>query len=151
MSQFSLETELSNVLRMDGPINRGPAMRWQRKNDVDCNASLNASCGPSKTPVKSASNKSLSKTPSSGESVGFKTPKSGGKFLHKKNKKCVTGPSSPEASLCGLHCVPRHDLPKHVIYVSGDTCYIFVFFLQFKFQHCLPELHIFIHPLGLKN
>lgn len=145
MSQFSLETELSNVLRMDGPINRGPAMRWQRKNDVDCNASLNASCGPSKTPVKSASNKSLSKTPSSGESVGFKTPKSGGKFLHKK---CVTGPSSPEASLCGLHCVPRHDLPKHVIYVSGDTCYIFVFFSNLNFSIvCRSFISLFI-PLA---
>jgi len=85
MSHFSLETDLSNALRMDGPISRGPVMRWQKKqNEADCNKSvnngLNASCGPSKTPVKSASNKSMSKTPSSSDSISFKTPKSGGLY-----------------------------------------------------------------------
>lgn len=84
MSHFVLESELSNALRMDGPV-RGPAMRWQRKqknegeiSNLSLNASLNASCGPSKTPMKTASNKSMSKTPSSSDSAGFKTPKSGG-------------------------------------------------------------------------
>ncbi|WAR22779.1 CDC20-like protein [Mya arenaria] len=86
MSHFSLETELASALRLDGPINRGPAMRWQRKQGEEgnqsVNMSLNASCGLGKTPVKTASinNKSMSKTPSSNGSLGYshKTPKSGG-------------------------------------------------------------------------
>jgi hypothetical protein len=88
MSQFTLEKELSNALRMDGPILKGPAMRWQRKQDMtDCNqsvnASLNASCAASKTPMKSSSaNKSMAKTPSTGGSGGHKTPKSGGKRIY---------------------------------------------------------------------
>ena len=83
MSHFSLDSEISNALRMDAPINRGPMMRWQRKQaesetNQSINASLNASCGTSKTPLKNA-NKSLTqpKTPSGG-SGGRKTPKSGG-------------------------------------------------------------------------
>lgn len=84
MSHFALEKELSSALRMDGPIYKGPAMRWQRKQDTnDCNQSvnsgLNASCGTSKTPSK-CSNKSMSKTPSTGGSGGHKTPKSGRSF-----------------------------------------------------------------------
>ncbi|XP_052256231.1 cell division cycle protein 20 homolog isoform X2 [Dreissena polymorpha] len=81
MSHFSLESELSSALRMDGPISKGPTMRWQRKQG-DCdpnqsvNASLNVSYAPGKTPVKTTSNKSLSKTPSSNGSNSHKTPRS---------------------------------------------------------------------------
>lgn len=90
MSQFVLEKELSSVLRMDGPIQRGPAMRWQRKQEAgdgnqSVNASLNASCGPSKTPMKSSSgSRSTAKTPTTGGSGGHKTPKSGGEPTRKE-------------------------------------------------------------------
>ena len=87
MTHFSLDAEISNALRMDAPISRGPMMRWQRKQaetetNQSVNASLNASCGTAKTPLKNA-NKSLtqSKTPSTGGSGGRKTPKSGGNFV----------------------------------------------------------------------
>jgi len=84
MSHFSLETELSNVLKMDGPLNRGLSAGFPRKQRDDTsqsvNMSLNVSCGPGKTPVKNVcNNKSLSKTPSSNGSLSHKTPKSGGK------------------------------------------------------------------------
>ncbi|XP_052774449.1 cell division cycle protein 20 homolog [Mya arenaria] len=99
MSHFSLETELASALRLDGPINRGPAMRWQRKQGEEgnqsVNMSLNASCGLGKTPVKTASinNKSMSKTPSSNGSLGYshKTPKSGGKKTPGKGAKTPNG------------------------------------------------------------
>lgn len=93
MSQFALEKELSSALRMDGPIHKGPAMRWQRKQDTgdgnqSVNASLNVSCGTSKTPMKSASsNRSMAKTPSTSGSGGHKTPKSGG-MVKKITKQC---------------------------------------------------------------
>ncbi|KAL4236611.1 ubiquitin-protein transferase activating protein [Mactra antiquata] len=74
---------------MDGPIYKGPAMKWQKKQDNDCNQSvnsaLNASCGPTKTPSK-CSNKSMSKTPTTGGSGGHKTPKSGKKTPGKAPK-----------------------------------------------------------------
>ncbi|XP_045160528.2 cell division cycle protein 20 homolog [Mercenaria mercenaria] len=97
MSHFALEKELSSALRMDGPIQKGPAMRWQRKQESgdgnqSVNVSLNVSCGPSKTPMKSASsNRSMAKTPSTGGSGGHKTPKSGGKKTPGKGAKTPNG------------------------------------------------------------
>lgn len=95
MTHFSFDAEISNALRMDAPVNRGPMMRWQRKQaetetNQSINASLNASCGTAKTPLK---NKSLcqSKTPSTGGSGGRKTPKSGGKKTPGKGSKTPSG------------------------------------------------------------
>ena len=86
MSHFSFDAEISNALRMDAPVNRGPMMRWQRKQaesetnqNQSVNASLNASCNTAKTPLKNKSFTQQSKTPSTGGSGGRKTPKSGGK------------------------------------------------------------------------
>ncbi|KAK3090351.1 hypothetical protein FSP39_011110 [Pinctada imbricata] len=73
MAHFNFENELNSILRMDGPLSRGPGMR---KPKTDCNQSVNSSLNSSttaKTPMKNL-NRSLGpgKTPS-------KTPKSGGK------------------------------------------------------------------------
>ncbi len=84
MSHFSLENDMSSLLRMDAPLTKGPQMRWQRKQAVEngntsrCNESaqnisLNASAS-AKTPMKVANrstNMSVNKTP--GKTPG-KTP-----------------------------------------------------------------------------
>ncbi|XP_073227761.1 cell division cycle protein 20 homolog [Porites lutea] len=69
MSHFSFETEVNNLLRLDAPMSRGPAPRWQKKSTERRRSSsapstplrnsfrLNSSKTPSKTP------KSLKKTP----------------------------------------------------------------------------------------
>ncbi|XP_064604437.1 cell division cycle protein 20 homolog isoform X2 [Liolophura sinensis] len=76
MAQFNLENEISNILRMDGALTRGPAMRWQRKqSETEPRPSqsmdnLNVSQG-TKTPRKPLS-KSSPNTPEHG--LGSKTP-----------------------------------------------------------------------------
>ncbi|KAK3602383.1 hypothetical protein CHS0354_026271 [Potamilus streckersoni] len=104
MNHFSLENEISSAVRMDAPITRGPALRWQRKmNESGADAStsgniLNVSCGPSKTPMKSM-NRSMtqSKTPSTGSSAS-KTPKSGGKSKT---------PNKPKTPIGGDRFIPN--------------------------------------------
>ena len=64
MSHFSFETEVNNLLRLDGPMNGGPAPRWQRKS-----AERRCSSAASSTPLRNSSRLNQSKTPS-------KTPKS---------------------------------------------------------------------------
>ena len=68
MSYFSFENEVSDLLRLDAPISKGPAPRWQRK-------SMDARSGSTtSTPLKNTShlNKTPSKTP---KSIAKKTPK----------------------------------------------------------------------------
>lgn len=64
MSHFSFETEVNDLLRLDGPMNRGPAPRYQRKS-----AERRCSSATSSTPTRNPSRLNSSKTPS-------KTPKS---------------------------------------------------------------------------
>lgn len=65
MSHFHFETEVNDLLRLDGPMNKGPAPRWQRKStEPRC-----SSTSTSTTPLRSSSRLNCSKTPS-------KTPKS---------------------------------------------------------------------------
>ena len=64
MSQFSFQTEVSDLLRLDAPINKGPAPRWQRKS-----TERRSSSTASSTPLRNSSRLNTSKTPS-------KTPKS---------------------------------------------------------------------------
>ena len=77
MAHFNFENELNSVLRMDGPLFKGPGMKFEKKTKVDCNQSVNSSLNMSstaKTPMKNL-NRSVgqTKTPS-------KTPKSAGKL-----------------------------------------------------------------------
>lgn len=79
MSHFNFENELNSVLRMDGPLTKGPSMRFERK--AECNQSVNSSLNVSttaKTPMKNL-NRSVNnpKTPSNA-----KTPKSSSKFFY---------------------------------------------------------------------
>lgn len=64
MSHFSFESEVNDLLRLDGPVNRGPAPRWQRKS-----TERRCSSAASSTPLRNSSRLNSSKTPS-------KTPKS---------------------------------------------------------------------------
>lgn len=65
MSHFHFETEVNDLLRLDGPMNKGPAPRWQRKStEPRCSTT-----STSTTPLRSSSRLNCSKTPS-------KTPKS---------------------------------------------------------------------------
>lgn len=64
MSHFSFQTEVNDLLRLDAPINKGPAPRWQRKS-----TERRSSSATSSTPLRSSSRLNTSKTPS-------KTPKS---------------------------------------------------------------------------
>lgn len=63
MSHFSFETEVNDLVRLDGPINKGPAPRWQRKSTEH-----RCSSAASSTPLRNSSRLNSSKTP--------KTPKS---------------------------------------------------------------------------
>ena len=60
MSHFSFETEVNDLLRLDGPMNRGPVARWQRKS-----AERRCSSAASSTPTRNPSSKTPSKTPKS--------------------------------------------------------------------------------------
>lgn len=64
MSQFSFHSEVNDLLRLDAPINKGPAPRWQRKS-----SERRSSSATSSTPLRTSSRLNSSKTPS-------KTPKS---------------------------------------------------------------------------
>lgn len=66
MSQFSFQTEVNDLLRLDAPINKGPTPRWKRKaaerrsstsTPLRNSSRLNSSKTPSRTP------KSLKRTP----------------------------------------------------------------------------------------
>lgn len=65
MAHFNLENEVSNALRYDAPLSKGPVPRWQRKKmelsmsnlsiNVSCNESnmsLNKSLKPPGSPKK---------------------------------------------------------------------------------------------------
>jgi len=92
MAQFTFVNDLNNALRMDDPLTRGPAPRWQKKamdssssNMSSANISLNASKSKSnlKTPKKDPNNKKTpSKTPSKTpkKSPG-KSPSGGDRFI----------------------------------------------------------------------
>lgn len=72
MSHFSFENEVNDLLRLDAPLNKGPAPRWQRKSAKDTRSSATS------TPLKNSShlNKSTGKTPlKTPKSIGKKTPK----------------------------------------------------------------------------
>lgn len=71
MAFFNLESEFNKALKMDGPITRGPAMRWQRKLNDSSNANrsnltgngslLQMNCSTAKSPSRITSgNRSLS-------------------------------------------------------------------------------------------
>ncbi|XP_061197226.1 cell division cycle protein 20 homolog [Saccostrea echinata] len=96
MSHFNFENELNSVLRMDGPITKGPSMRFERK--TDCNQSVNSSLNISttaktpmknlnrstnnpKTPSNAKTPKSTSKTRTPGGSKAPKTPSGGDRFI----------------------------------------------------------------------
>lgn len=68
MAHFNLENEFNRALNMDGPISKGPAMRWQRKlNDSSANSSnLKNSNGSLLQSINSVnSNKSPARIPRS--------------------------------------------------------------------------------------
>ena len=71
MSHFSFENEVNDLLRLDAPISKGPAPRWQRKSTKDARRSSATS-----TPLKNSSLLNKTKTPSkTPKSIGSKTPK----------------------------------------------------------------------------
>jgi len=69
MSHFSFESEVNDLLRLDGPMNRGPAPRWQRKS-----TERRCSSAASSTPLRNSSKLNCSKTPSKTPKSGKKTP-----------------------------------------------------------------------------
>ena len=69
MSHFNFESEVNDLLRLDGPMNRGPAPRWQRKS-----TERRCSSAASSTPLRNSSKLNCSKTPSKTPKSGKKTP-----------------------------------------------------------------------------
>lgn len=69
MSRFNFESELDDLLRLDAPMGKGPAPRWQRK------ASSDRSHTPLRSSRLSTSSKTPSKTPKSKTPRTSKTPK----------------------------------------------------------------------------
>lgn len=115
MSHFNFENELNSVLRMDGPITKGPGMRFERK--AECNQSVNSSLNISttaKTPMKNL-NRSVNnpKTPSNA-----KTPKS----------------SSNAYNLINNDHSRYYKLIIFLCYISFYFMHIMIFYVSFQ-QH----------------
>lgn len=70
MSHFNFQTEVNDLLRLDAPISKGPAPRWQRKSTEH-----RCSSATSSTPLRNSSRLNLSKTPSKTPKSLKKTPK----------------------------------------------------------------------------
>ncbi|GFQ97760.1 cell division cycle protein 20 homolog [Trichonephila clavata] len=82
MAHFNLENELTNALRFDAPLSRGPVPRWQRKalENSFANMSVNTS-GNDSTLINMSLNKSAS----------LKVPSSPKKTLEEWNKRITPG------------------------------------------------------------
>ncbi|XP_033637169.1 cell division cycle protein 20 homolog [Asterias rubens] len=88
MSQFKFDSDINNLVRLDGPIG-GPAMRWQRKasetsmcNNASVNKSMNKSLNKSLgniSPMKTSNQSFSSKTPSKSKTPNGKRSKTPGK------------------------------------------------------------------------
>ena len=90
MSQFKFDSDINNLVRLDGPIG-GPAMRWQRKasetsmcNNASVNKSMNKSLNKSLgniSPMKTSNQSFSSKTPSKSKTPNGKRSKTPGTLL----------------------------------------------------------------------
>ncbi|KAK9875166.1 hypothetical protein WA026_005958 [Henosepilachna vigintioctopunctata] len=79
MSQFKYMNDMNDLFNLDGPLSRGPLLRFQKKSQENVNISSNLSLNSSKQKSMSVSNLSTSKTPTKngGSDVirlGRKTP-----------------------------------------------------------------------------
>lgn len=84
MALFNLESDFNAALKIDGPISKGPAMRWQRKlNESSANSSslnsngslLQMNCSlNNKSPVKIRRSLSLSSIPTNENHSNKSTP-----------------------------------------------------------------------------
>jgi len=109
MAQFNLENEISAATRMDAPLSRGPAFRWERKNQANTaggnrrplETSFNLSQSLSMS--QSMHNQSLSTvlglpggppTASSNHSSGHKTPSGSRSTTPTRHSKTPNGSSS---------------------------------------------------------
>jgi len=100
MAQFNLENEISAATRMDAPLSRGPAFRWERKGQSGAAAGnrrpLETSFNLSQSLSMSMHNQSLSTVlgvgQSSSQSSGNKTP-SGSRSTTPTRSKTPTGNS----------------------------------------------------------
>ena len=81
MSHFNFETEINDLLRLDGAINNGPQPRWQRKAEEEIALSTKTST-PNKL-VNRSTNKTPSRSPNKKTPGKQKTPKtpSGDRFI----------------------------------------------------------------------
>jgi len=97
MSQFNLENEISAATRMDAPLSRGPAFRWERKG-------LSGTTGGNRRPLEtsfnlsqslsmsqSMHNQSLSTVLGPGGSSGNKTPSGSRSTTPTRTKTPTTG------------------------------------------------------------
>jgi len=98
MALLNLENEFNKALRMDGPISKGPAMRWQRKLNegsgannssngslLQLNASLSSgTCTTVNTPSRlrrSLSTSNIQKDSDSNKSTPTRRSRTPGRFL----------------------------------------------------------------------
>ncbi|KAG8178686.1 hypothetical protein JTE90_011613 [Oedothorax gibbosus] len=96
MAHFNLENEVSNALRYDAPLSKGPVPRWQRKkmelsmsnlsintssNDATLNMSLNKSLKAPTSPKKVLDDWSKRLTPGRGKTNKSPLPDQGDRFI----------------------------------------------------------------------
>lgn len=83
MSHFDFETEVNDIIRMDGAIKNGPQARWQRKAAAEEEMTISAKTSTPNKLVNRSTNKTPSRSPNKKTPGKQKTPKtpSGDRFI----------------------------------------------------------------------